>query len=223
MVHRGHLPLCDGREHCACERNRYWILSVMSVILIGVLVVGGSLSHSLALWSEVGHAGVDLLAMMLSAYVAERVRGHHPVKQQKIRRRGATVSIFLLVATGVYIAYESWRRISQPVEVAGPETTVFAIVALSITIMQALFLHAGEERNETTESAFGHMLEDVGQNGIAIVAGALIWATGESSIDTIAGALVTLVVLGRVIKRVFFPKKISGRNTEEKHTHTHFH
>ena len=198
-----HLPHCRGGA-CHCERNLYFILAGLGLLLIAGITIGALRSKSLALWAEAGHALVDECSFLLSAYIASKVRLRH-AEEEKIRRCGAFMSLALFGITALWIVQLGFERLSQPKVVEGAEMTVFAIMALAIAMFQAGILNRVGEKNITHTAARAHLLEDIGQNVVAILGGVLIWATGLSEIDLIASALITIYVIVRLLRKIFSP------------------
>src|SRR5450631_3876949 len=108
-----------GHVHGAGGPTRVLKISLgVTLAYIGLLVVAGIRSHSLALLSEAGHNLSDFLALLLSL-VAVYLQSRPPssTKTYGYHRAGVLVALVnaaSLVAVAFFIFYEAFRRLQHP-------------------------------------------------------------------------------------------------------------
>ncbi|MBI3818228.1 MAG: cation transporter [Planctomycetes bacterium] len=172
---------------------------ILTLGFVAAEVVAGYFAHSLALVSDAGHNFADAVALCISAYalwVAKKPSNHR--KTFGYHRAGilaALANSVSLVVIAVFIAIESFERISHPVDVhAAPMIGVaFAAILLNTTI--ALWLRAGSKDNINIRSAYVHMAGDaVAGVGLACAGIAVGW-TGSP----IADPIVSLMIAGLIL------------------------
>ena len=102
-------------------RNTGAVLKYSIILMLGLALaegVAGYLSHSLALLSDAGHNFSDSVALLL-AWFAFYLQAKPPdeVKTFGYHRAGvlaAFVNALLLVGIALYIFYEGYQRLRQP-------------------------------------------------------------------------------------------------------------
>ncbi|HET9045927.1 MAG TPA: cation diffusion facilitator family transporter, partial [Casimicrobiaceae bacterium] len=106
----------------------------------------------------------------------------------------AFVNALALLALVVFIVVEAVTRLLSPAPVAGGAVLAIALVGLGVNLITAWTLsHATQTLN--THGALLHVLSDLLGSAAAIVAGAVILATGWTPIDPILSIAVSLLIL----------------------------
>lgn len=175
---------------------------VLTLALVAVEFVFGSLAHSLALVSDGWHNLTDVPSLILS-WIALYFERRPPDERKTFgyQRAGvlvAFVNALLLVAVGIYLCYEAYQRILHPEPVASGVMLVVGIVALVVngSISWGLM---GEHSDLNLRAVFIHNLGDALSN-IGIIAGAwIIRSTGRTNLDPIMGFLIAALVLWSAI------------------------
>src|ERR1700730_14262536 len=112
-----------------------WALALTCVIL-AVELVGGLVSHSLALLSDAGHVLTDVFALGLAWFAVAQAK--RPADQRRtygyhrVSILAALVNAVTLIVIVIAIAYEAVRRIASPVPVQGVVVIASALVAIAI-------------------------------------------------------------------------------------------
>ena len=176
-------------SHGAGERTSK-ILRVSLLVTaayIGLLVVAGLRSHSLALLSEAGHNLTDVVALLLSlASVYFHSRPPSATHTYGYHRAGvlaALVNAAALVAISFFIFYEAVLRIQHPQPVhAG---TMVWVAAAGVVMNGAIaFMLYRTHRDVNVRSALLHEIGDTVSTAAVIVGGWAILATGQLWIDS---------------------------------------
>ena len=180
------------------EKKLLFILA-FNLCLMGLEVVGGLISNSLALLSDAGHMLTDSLAIFLS-YLAIHW-GRRPANHRKTFGYhrieiliALTNGIFLLLIAG-YIFYEAVQRFLSPQEVRTGILLVVAAIGLAGNLFGLFILRGESHDNLNIRSAFFHILADT-LSSVGVVAGGIIIAlTGWNVVDSLIGIMIGGIVL----------------------------
>ena len=182
----------------ASGRVLVWSLFATSAFVVFELAAGIR-AHSLALISDAGHNATDALALLLAWFAVylqtkpadeSRTFGYH-----RAGVLAAFVNALTLVLLSIWILYESWVRLLNPVPV--DETTMLWVAAGAMLLNGGIMLglHRTGEKDINIRGAFLHMLGDL-LGSAAIVIGALtIRATGWLRIDPLLSVAISLLVV----------------------------
>ena len=183
------------------------------LVTIGILiaeVIGGIMSHSLALLSDAGHVLTDAFALGLSLIallIMKRPSDNRATYgYQRIGLIAALINGVSLVVIAMFIFLEAYKRFNSPPEI---NTSVMLFIAaaglLGNLIMAWILGHKHEDLN--MKSAWLHVLGDTISSVGVIVAGVVIKLTGWVLADTIASGIVgVMIIIGgtRVIKETLW-------------------
>ncbi|MFI4924592.1 MAG: cation diffusion facilitator family transporter [Vicinamibacteria bacterium] len=171
---------------------------VLTRVFAAVDAVAGWWSGSLALWSDAGHMLTDAAALSLALF-ALRYASKPPTTRAsyghgRAEVLAAFVNAMAMLAIVAAIVVEAARRLLAPQPVAGATVLGVAIAGLAINLFVAWRLgHASGSVN--ARAARLHVLSDLLGSLAAIVAGAVIVATGWTPIDPILSIAVALLIL----------------------------
>jgi cobalt-zinc-cadmium efflux system protein len=160
---------------------------LVTAAYIGLLVVAGLRSHSLALLSEAGHNLSDFVALLLSLVaVYFHSRPPSPTHTYGYHRAGvlaALVNAAALVAISFFIFYEAVLRIQHPQPVQAG--TMMWVAAAGVVMNGAIaFMLYRTHRDVNVRSALLHEIGDTVSTAAVIVGGWAILATGQLWIDS---------------------------------------
>ena len=190
-----------GHAHSAGSNQARPIAFTLVLVLLymGLEVIGGIASGSLALLADAGHMLSDAGALGLTLFAirvarrrptADRTYGYYRAEILAALVNGAT-----LVAIALYIFVEAYERFRSPPDVQGALMLGVASGGLAVNVAGLWLLHGGREANLNVRGAWLHVLTDALGSMQAIVAGALIWQLGWNWVDPIASALIGLLVI----------------------------
>jgi len=168
-------------------------------------LVGGLMSHSLALVSDAGHMlsdlfaqGIALGALALAARPADarRTFGWHRVEILAALGNG----ILLALLSGALV-WQAWHRIGAPVEVQTSLMMIIAAAGLVANLLGVWLLHGAESLN--VRGAYLHVLSDT-VSPVAVLAGGAVmyFAHGMYWIDPILSMLIGAFVLWGAVRLV---------------------
>jgi cobalt-zinc-cadmium efflux system protein len=163
-----------------------------------VELAGGYWTGSLALLSDAGHMFSDALALVLAATaarLAQRPAGHrHTYGWARAEVIGALVNSLLMLAIIVVLVVEAIARLHAPKPVAAPGMILIAFVGMLVNVAVAWIMSRGE-MTLGMRAALLHVLGDLVSSIAAVIAGAVIYATGWLPIDPI----LSLVIAGLIL------------------------
>ena len=167
---------------------------------MGAEVVGGVLTHSLALLADAGHMLSDAAALALSLFalwIVDR-RRPGPLRTYGYYRAeilAALVNGAALVAIAILVAVEAVARLRTLAEVNAAGMTVVAAGGLVVNLVALALLHGSRDEGLNLRGAWLHVASDALGSVQAIAAGVLIWAFGWQWADPAASLLISVLVV----------------------------
>ena len=187
-----------SHSHGAATTRALWIALALTAGFAIVEAVGGWLAGSLALISDAGHMVTDAAAFIVALIATAIAR--RPASQRasygyaRAEVLAAFVNALAMLALIVWITVEAVRRLLMPAPVSGTVVMVVAGGGLAVNVVVAYMLsRSGEGIN--ARGALLHVLGDLLGSVAALVAGAVIYATGWMPIDPILSLVVALLIL----------------------------
>lgn len=188
-----------GHSH-ALTREALRLGFALTAAMLVIEVVGGLLSHSLALLSDAGHVLTDVVALALAWFAA--AQAERPANERRTfgyHRVGILVALFnglTLVVIALVIAFEAWRRLQTPQPVHPDIMIGAALVAIAVNLFIARRLHGGAE-NLNTRAAMLHALGDIGASAAVVLGAVVIVFTGATWVDPVVSvAIAALIAFG---------------------------
>lgn len=168
-----------------------------------VELAGGLWSGSLALTSDAGHMFSDALALGLAAGAAWLARRPHGLKHSYGLARaeviGASLNGLLMLGIIVVLVVEAVHRLLAPRPVAGGVVIVIAAVGLMVNAGVAYMLSRGGT-SLNVRAALVHVMADLLSSVVALIAGAVIYATGWILIDPILSLVIAALILAATLR-----------------------
>ncbi len=184
----------------AHKAGRPAFIAAMFITLAYALVelAGGLWSGSLALSSDAGHMFSDALSLGLAAgaaWVARRPPGlKHSYGLARAEVLGATLNGLIMLGIIVVLVVEAVQRLLAPHAVhAGP---VMAIAAIGLVVNAGVaFVLSRGHHDLNVRGALIHVMGDLVSSIAALIAGAVIYATGWLLIDPILSIVIAALIL----------------------------
>lgn len=177
-----------------------------SIIFVAELI-GGITTGSLALLSDSAHVFMDVFALGLG-YLAIRAavipaNDKHTYGYHRMQVLAALVNGITLLVISFEILREAITRFSNPKPIETGLMLIIAVIGLAVNVVVAFVLHDHEHKDLNTRAAFLHVIGDTLASVGVIIAGVLIYFTGQLWIDPLVSVLISLLVLisaGRLLK-----------------------
>jgi len=207
--HHGHNHHHNHHAEIANDSRALKIAMVCTTSIFVAQVIGGFLSHSLALLSDAGHMLADVGALLI-AFLALRLYSRSQSDKEKLRlytfgfRRievlAALVNGVVLVGICGFLMYEAIERFFHPQEVLSLQMIFVATIGLIANGISALVLY--KSHHISTRSAYLHVLTDLLSSVAVIVGGIAIYYTHLSWIDSILSFAISLFIIRGALRLV---------------------
>jgi cobalt-zinc-cadmium efflux system protein len=192
-----------GHSHTPASKNKKRLVIVLALTTTYLVaeVVGGLLTHSLALLADAGHMltdvaglGLALLAIQFAERPAtpERTYGFY-----RVEILAALINAVVLLGISAYILYEAYQRFSNPPEVHSQAMLAVASAGLLINLVGIYLLRAASKESLNMKGAYYEVFSDL-LTSIGVIAAALIMlTTGWYYADPLISAGIGLFILPR--------------------------
>jgi len=205
-----HLFVCPhghdflSKHHQAHERRTWFVIGLTSTTMV-VEILSGVLFGSMALLADGWHMASHASAMGITALAYYWARKHSGNPRftfgtGKIGDLAGYSSALLLGLIAFFMAYESIRRLLNPVIIHFDEAILVAIIGLVVNLVSALILKEDHHKHEVhhhdhnLRAAYLHVLADSLTSILAIVALLFGKFRGWSFLDPFMGVVGALVI-----------------------------
>ncbi len=184
-----------------------WIALAINGGMVGIEVVGGILTGSLAVLADAGHllsdAGSIGLALFAATLASRPGGARRTFGYQRSEVLAALVNGLLLVAVAIAVAIAAIGRLGEPPGIDGAGVLVLGVVGLAGNVAATVVLAGGRREDLNLEGTLRHSFADaLGSLGV-VLAGAVVLAGGSPIVDPIVGLAIAALVLAsswRLIK-----------------------
>jgi cobalt-zinc-cadmium efflux system protein len=192
-----------AHNHSAAGKNKKRlaiVLALTSAYLVAE-VIGGLLTHSLALLADAGHMLTDVAGLILALLAirfaerpatTERTYGYY-----RIEILAALLNAVVLIGISLYILYEAYERFRNPPEVQSGGMLAVALVGLVVNIAGIYLLKSASEESLNMKGAYFEVLSDMLTSIGVIAAGIIMLTTGWYYADPIISAGIGVFILPR--------------------------
>ena len=186
-------------HHHGGSAKRLLVVLLLTAVYMVAELVGGFMSHSLALIADAGHMLSDVGALGLSLFAAWiSRRPPTPARSYGYYRTeilAALANAATLIAISVWVCIEAYHRLQAPPDVAGTMVMGIASGGFLINVAGMWVLHGGKQDNLNVRGAWLHVATDALGNIGTVIAGALVAFAGLAWADPVASVLIALLVL----------------------------
>lgn len=185
------------------HRQRLVVVFGLTLAVFVVEVIGARLSGSLALLADAGHMFTDVAGIGL-ALGAMWVAGRPATDRRtfgflRLEIVAAAVNAVLLFGVAAYILYEAWRRLAEPPQIASGLMLGVALLGLVVNAVSLLLLRDAQHRSLNMRGAYLEVMGDLAGSVTVIGAAIVIAVTGWLPADSIASAVIGLLILPRTL------------------------
>jgi len=195
-----------GHEHAhgtatGRHRRRLVLVLTMTLSVVGVQVVGGLMSGSLALLADAGHMLTDAtgvaIALIASVLAARPATSARTFGLQRAEVLAALANAVLLAALAVWVIVEAIGRWNDPPEVGSGLMLLVALVGAGANVVSLLALRGARDESLNVRGAYLEVLGDLVGSIAVIIAAVIIATTGYARADVIASVGIGLFILPR--------------------------
>lgn len=175
------------------------IVFSIAVSLFVFQLVGGILSNSLALIADSLHVMLDFIAIGISLFAFRIAKRKHSPKLTFGFHRAEIIAALIngitLIATSIFIVFESYRRFFEPPEIDSLLLVIFASIGLVVNIIMAKKLEQDSHSNLNVHGSYLHVLGDL-LSSIGVIAGAVIMMIlNNFFVDVIVSIGIAIIIL----------------------------
>lgn len=201
--HGGHAHSHAVDASTPSHRRRLAIaLGITATVLVAQLV-GTVVTGSLALLVDLVHMAVDtsglVLALVAATLMARPASKHRTWGFRRAEVIAAALQAGILAAVAIFATIEAIQRLVTPTEVDGPLLVWFGVIGLVGNLISLAVLASARKENLNLRAAFLEVTADA-LGSVAVIAGAaVIWLTGWTRADAIAGLVVCALIVPRAL------------------------
>lgn len=189
--HAGHDPVAEAGT------ARLKIALALTAGFMGLEVIAGFWSGSLALIADAGHMLTDAASLALALYATAVSRRGADSRRTYGYGRARVLAAFVnglsLLLIAAWISVEAIGRLREPVTVLAGPMLMVAVAGLVINVIAYLVLRGGSDLN--TRGALAHVLGDLLGSVAAIAAALIILGTGWMPADPLLSMAVALLIV----------------------------
>ncbi len=180
-------------------KRRLAVSAALTGVIFFVELIGGYLTNSLALMTDAAHVFMDVFALgltLFALYISElpptekRTYGLHRVEVFVSFINSLTLLVVML-----FVLYSAYGRIIHPREVESLGMFVVAVIGLVVNLVVAFWLGSLSSRDLNIRSAFLHVAGDAAASVGVIIASAVIFFTGWTTVDPLISVSICAVLL----------------------------
>ncbi len=198
----------ENREAQSLLRiGRLKFVLALTLAYLGVQVIGGLLTGSLALIADAGHMLTDAAGIALSVFAINFSRKSATPQRTygfyRLEILAAFANSIILILISGYIIYEAYTRIIEPPEIQGVPVIVVASVGLIVNFVSMKLLRhptsreVTDEENLNVKGAYMEVLSDtLGSVGV-IIAAIVMLTTGFYLADPLVSIGIAIFILPR--------------------------
>jgi cobalt-zinc-cadmium efflux system protein len=189
----------DHRHHAS--RRRLAGVLVLTCAFLGVEVVAGILTGSLALIADAGHMLTDVAGLVLALaamkFAERRPSPRRTYGYHRVEILAALTNALVLAGVAGYILAEAWQRFRSPQPVASGSVLAVAAIGLTVNVVGAMLLHRGSRSSLNVRGAYNEVLADA-LSSVGVIVGATVMATtGWLWVDPLVAVAIALFVVPR--------------------------
>lgn len=190
-------PRVTGGRGAGQRALRFALLLTLGYM--GVEIVGGWATNSLALLSDAGHMFADVIALglgLFGVWIADQpATGRKTYGYHRAEILVALINGLLLWLVVLWVFWEAWQRMMTPLPVHGSGVLSVAAIGLGVNLIAAWLLSGAASRNPSVRGALLHVLSDLlGSIGV-IASGLVILVTGWTGADAVASVIIAILIL----------------------------
>ena len=173
----------------------------ITLTVLVVQLVGAALSGSLALLADAGHMFTDVAGIAL-ALAAIWIGGRPATNERtygflRVEILAAATNAVLLFGVAAFVLFEAWRRLAEPPEIASDIMLVAALAGLAANLVSMWLLRDAQKGSLNMRGAYLEVVGDMLGSVAVVTAAVVIKLTGWSAADSVASAVIGLLILPR--------------------------
>ncbi|MBS7547152.1 cation diffusion facilitator family transporter [Dietzia massiliensis] len=186
------------------HRARLAIAFALTAAFFVVELVAGLLSGSLALLSDAGHMGADVVALgaaFLATIIATRPdsTGQRTFGRYRVEIFASGLAVLIMLGMGVYVLVEALGRFGSDAPVATGTMLLVGVLGLVVNVISLLLLRSGSDESLAVRGAYLEVLADAAGSVGVIAAALLIRTTGSTVWDLVVAVAIAVFIVVRAV------------------------
>lgn len=188
-----------GHHHHEVEGKNLVATILLNTSIALAEFVGGLISGSISLISDAIHNFSDVLSLIIS-YIANKLskldaneKRTYGYKRSEILAAFFNSSTLIILA--VFVLFEAFERISNPVKISGNTVIWLALISIVVNGLSVLFVKKDAKKNINMKSAYLHLLGDMMTSIAVLIGGVLIKYFHVYWIDPFFSILIAVYLL----------------------------
>lgn len=185
-------------------RARLGLAFLLTATFFVVELVAGLVSGSLALLSDAGHMGADVVALgaaLLATIIAARPdsTGRRTFGHYRVEIFASGLAVLIMLGMGVYVLVEAAGRIGSDAPVATGTMLLVGVLGLIINLISLFLLRSGSTESLAVRGAYMEVLADAAGSVGVIAAAILIRLTGSPVWDLVVAVAIAVFIVVRAV------------------------
>lgn len=182
-------------------RVRLGLAFLLTATYFVVELVAGLVSGSLALLSDAGHMGADVVALgaaLAATVIAARPdsSGRRTFGHYRVEIFASGLAVLIMLGMGVYVLVEAVGRVGSDAPVATGTMLLVGALGLIVNLISLFLLRSGSTESLAVRGAYMEVLADAAGSVGVIAAAVLIRLTGSTAWDlAVAVAIAVFIVV----------------------------
>lgn len=196
-----------GHGHGHAGARHRWRLGVSFALVagfLGVELVVGLATGSLALISDAGHMAADVVALgaaLTATKIATRPddSGRRTYGSYRAEVFASGLTVLIMLGVSAYVVVEAVRRIGTTVEVPSGPLVVVGAIGLVVNLVCLALLRGGARESINVKGAYLEVMADAAGSVGVVAAGVLVGLTGSGWWDTVVAVAIGVFVAVRAV------------------------
>jgi cobalt-zinc-cadmium efflux system protein len=185
--------------------SRLRLAWLLTVAFLAVELTAALLTGSLALLSDAGHMGADVVALSASLLATRHATrpdgsGRKTYGNYRIEILAAAFTCLLMVGVGTYTLAAVVTRLGDTPEVASTPMLVVGLLGLAVNAVALLVLRPGAAESLNLRGAYLEVIADAAGSAGVVVAAVLIATTGTPVWDSVMATVIGVFVVVRGLR-----------------------
>ena len=183
------------------HRRRLVLVAAISASVFAAELIGGILTHSLALLADSAHVFTDLTGMALAlaaiSFAERPATSRRSYGYYRLEILAAVINALLLLGIAGAILIEAARRFNQPPDVLTGPLLVFAVIGLAGNLICALLMLQASRESLNMRAAYLEVVSDGVGSAAVLIAALVLAVTGFTIVDALASAFIGILIVPR--------------------------
>lgn len=196
--------MSGNHNHKGPNRKNLLIATLLNLVISVVELIGGTMSGSLALFSDALHNLGDAFSTFM-AYVANVIAGKKSTPKRtfgyrRIEILAALLNSVLLIGITLFLFSEAIERLKNPQKINSILMLIVAAIGLIANLIAVILLHRDAGHNLNVKAAYLHLIGDSLSSVVVIAGGLFIYFFDVYWIDPVITFVIGVYIFYEALK-----------------------